>query len=139
MGLINCKYCIAYFSLMPRKKNERKENTAPHTLTPTRLYLRGKLKTCKPPVCNSTSSGKPKRKVTSSGSSIGKPAKRTWIVPEVVLTDLLKEIGSPGSPGEFSLTDTGQLEFTPAQLRQKRLMMFQGTYNSPWGPYTAQV
>jgi len=157
MGIINCKYCIAYFSIMVRKNNETKENTTPPTST--RLYLRGKFAPRKAtsggsPVCNSTSSGKlvrkptsggsPDRKVTSSGSSIRKPAKRTRIVPEMVLTDLLmtdllKEIGVPGSPGEFSLTETGQLKFTPAQLRQERLRKFQGRDNSPWGPYTAQV
>jgi hypothetical protein len=61
------------------------------------------------------------------------------VLTDLLMTDILKEIEAPGSPGEFYLTSTGKLKFTPAQLRQERLMKFQGTDNSPWGPYTAQV
>ena len=124
MGIINCKYCNI---LIMGKKTEKENTTQPPIPSSTRRYLQEKLE----------------RRTIQKPPASRKPAKATQIVPEILATEILKEIEAPGAPGEFFLTNTGQLNFTPtpSERRQQRLLQFQEvtSADSPWYPYTASV
>ena len=126
MGIINCKYCNSL--IMGKKKHEKENTTQPPIPSSTRRYLQEKLE----------------RRTIQKPPANRKPAKATQIVPEILATEILEEIEAPGAPGKFSLTNTGQLNFTPttpSERRQQRLQQFQKvtSADSPWYPYTASV
>ncbi len=129
MGLINCKYCNSFVSIVGKKRAEKENTTQPPIPSPTRRYLQEKL-------------GLRKKSIQKPPAN-RRPAKATQIVPEILPTEILKEIGPPGAPGKFFLTNTGQLNFTPtpSERRRQRLLQFQEVTftKSPWYPYTAQV